>query len=188
MDNNTPRQPNYVSFYHHDVLAARLSCLGLEGVENLGDVGGRLSPPPPPRPPFTLPTSTLAGTPPPSSFGPPVLLLNMLAAHSGKGDRGEVSGVGGRPGVEGNWMPKAVDVAATGAKPLGLRRCRGGLRTSGREQTRKLAGGRDRVWAGVGARMTKMIFLAEARDGLNVEVRRVRAEMQQLRQAHRVAR
>lgn len=135
------------SFHHHDVVVERLSCLVLDGVENLGDMGGRQSPSPPLAPSPPLPPSPLRSTyadateaAPPSPFSaspptpppPPVLLLKMFAAHSGKGDLGEVSGVCGRAeGVDGNWIPKAVGVVATGMAPLWLRRwCLGGLNAS----------------------------------------------------------
>lgn len=40
------------------------------------------------------------------SMRPPVLLLNMFAAHCGNGDLGDVRGVGMRPGVVGNCPAK----------------------------------------------------------------------------------
>lgn len=113
------------------MLAERLNCLDFEGVENLGDMGGRLSSAPPP---LSSLLSAYAGAPLPSPFSkppPPVLLLKMFAAHSGNGDLGEISGVGDRPGVEGNWIPKVVEAVETGGTPLWVRRwCRGGLRAS----------------------------------------------------------
>lgn len=110
------------------MLAERLNCLVFEvfeGVENLGDEGGRLPPAPPP-PLF----STYADPSPFSNAPPPALLLKIFAAHSGNGDLGDVSGVGDRPGVDGNWIPN-VEADAPDGTPLWLRRwCRGGLKVS----------------------------------------------------------
>lgn len=116
-------------FHHHELLVERLNCLDFEGVENLGDMGGRLSPAAPPL------LSSYVDAPPPSPLSkppPPVLLLKMLAAHSGNGDLGEVSGAGDRPGVEGTWIPKVAEAVETGGMPLWERRwCRGGLKAAG---------------------------------------------------------